>query len=67
MTDTPWRTTAQAAEYAHCHKVTILRRLEAGELKGHQVKFGGRWLIHRDDLDAWIRGESNVTPIRKSA
>lgn len=52
-----WHTTAQAAVYAECHPQTILSALQAGELKGSQRKAQGRWRIHRDDLDKWLRGE----------
>jgi excisionase family DNA binding protein len=51
-------TTEQAAEYASAHVDTILRALRAGLLHGGQRKFGGRWSIRRDCLDAWLDGES---------
>lgn len=53
-----WFSTAQAAEYAGVSTKTIRRALEAGRLKGGQDVPGGKWHIHRDDLDAWLRGES---------
>lgn len=30
--------------------------LKAGDLKGHKIKYGGRykWVIYRDDLEAYI-------------
>lgn len=51
-----WHSTATAAEYAGCHVDTLLAALRAGELRGSQRKVNGRWRIHRDDLDAWLRG-----------
>lgn len=53
-----WFSTRQAAEYAGKHQDTVRKALESGDLKGHQRGAGARWSIHRDDLDAWIRGES---------
>lgn len=51
-----WHTTRSAATYADCHVQTVLEALRAGELRGSQLKKNGRWRIHRDDLDAWLRG-----------
>lgn len=48
--------TTQAAEYGNCHRSTIVRALEAGELHGGQRKPKGRWSIRRDCLDAWLDG-----------
>lgn len=52
-----WHSTATAASYADCHPETVLAALRAGELRGSQRKPNGRWRIHRDDLDRWLRGE----------
>jgi excisionase family DNA binding protein len=66
-------TTAQAAEYAACHRSTLIRALEAGELHGGQRKAGGRWSIRRECLDAWLDGETChgrarvVTPVKAYA
>lgn len=51
-----WFSTAQAAEYAGCHVQTIRKAAAAGVLNGGQTAVGGRWRIHKDDLDAWLRG-----------
>lgn len=48
--------TTQAAEYAGCHRQTVLRALEAGDLHGGQRVAGGRWSIRRECLDAWLDG-----------
>lgn len=51
----------EAAEYARAGTTTILRALASGELQGEQPRTksgrGGKWRIHIDALDAWIRGE----------
>lgn len=52
-----WFSTKQAVEYTGRSKDYILEALATGDLKGHQRVVGGRWSIHRDDLDAWMRGE----------
>lgn len=49
-------TTKTAAEYADCSPLTVLRALEAGELRGGQRKKGGRWSIRLEDLDRWLDG-----------
>lgn len=56
LTDRVWFTAPQAAEYAGCHVRTLQSALQAGELTGSQRVTGGRWRIHRDDIDAWLRG-----------
>lgn len=53
-----WFNTRQAAEYAICSPQTIVRALQSGELQGAQRKEKGHWRIHRDWLDAWMRGEA---------
>lgn len=57
MTGRLWLNTTQAAEIADRHVDTVLVALQTGELDGGQRKKGGRWRIHRDCLDAWLRGE----------
>ncbi len=52
-----WFTTRQAGAYATYSPTTVLRACESGELKAYQKSPGSRWRIHRDDLDAWMRGE----------
>lgn len=60
----PWYSPVQAAPYAHVHKDTIYDALHEfvsskGKrgLRGYQRDANCKWLIHRDDLDAWVRGE----------
>lgn len=59
LKDRIWFTTQQAADYAGCDVQTIGRACRAGSLRAGQPfgGAGGRWRIHRDDLDAWLRGE----------
>lgn len=52
-----WFSTTQAAEYTGRHPKTLHKALAAGELNGNQRHAGCSWRIHRDDLDAWMRGE----------
>lgn len=66
--ESPWLTAPEAATYSRRHINTINLALRSGELKGQQPsgKRLGRWLIHRDDIDAWIRGEvaeARPTPV----
>jgi len=54
-----WFTTRQAAAYAGCHQQTVAEACRSGELRAGQPfgGAGGRWRIHRDDLDAWVGAE----------
>jgi excisionase family DNA binding protein len=49
--------TAQAAaEYLHCHRVTLYRLANQGKIPG--FRFGGEWRFLKSDLDRWIaKGE----------
>lgn len=53
-----WHNTEQASEYSGYHPDTIAAALRSGELVGTQRKKNGRWRIHRDALDAWLRGDA---------
>lgn len=56
--DSPWRTPEEVAVIARRKTSTINKALRAGELRGRQPGGkGGKWLVHIDDVDAWIRGE----------
>lgn len=54
-----WFTSKQAAEYAGVHQQTVADACRSGALRAGQPfgGAGGRWRIHRSDLDAWLRGE----------
>lgn len=56
--DRIWFSTTQAADYAGRHPKTILDALHIGDLKGSQRAAGCSWRIHRDALDAWLRGDA---------
>lgn len=53
-----WYSTEQAADYAGCDIQTVAKACRAGTLKAGQPfgGKGGRWRIHVEDLDAWLRG-----------
>lgn len=57
ISDRIWFTTNQAAEYTGRHRQTVANALRTGELEGNQRHVGSHWRIHRDALDAWMRGE----------
>lgn len=52
-----WFSTTQAADHAGCHRDTVIKACESGELHGSQRKPKGRWRIHVDCLDSWCAGE----------
>lgn len=53
-----WFNTTQAGEYTGRHPKTILHALYDGELRGSQKHPRCSWRIHKDWLDAWLRGET---------
>jgi hypothetical protein len=53
--DSPWLTPAEAAEYAKRHPKNVSAALRNGVLPGTQAARKGRWVVHRDDLDVWVR------------
>ena len=59
-----WMGVNEAAAYMRCHPKTVLKMLANEQAKpgsglmGHQKTVpNGVWRIHRDDVDAWIRGD----------
>lgn len=55
--DSPWLQLAEVCRYARAGRTDVLAALADGTLRGSQLKPGGKWRIHRDDVDAWLRGE----------
>lgn len=73
MTDSPYMTTAEVAEFARCSIKTVERawadyRHSGGRsgLRATQPRGAySRLLIHRDDADRWVRGEAPAGPARR--
>jgi excisionase family DNA binding protein len=53
MTD-PWMTTERAATYLSLTPDALRARVRRGTIPAHRD--GHRWLFHRDELDAHVRG-----------
>lgn len=53
---TEWLTPAQVNALTGRHVDTVRRALECGELHGHQRTRKGRWQVHPDAVEAWVRG-----------
>lgn len=51
-----WLTVTQAAAEAQLHEMTVYKRLQSGEIHGHQRTRKGRWSVHRSALDAHLSG-----------
>lgn len=52
----PWMSGPQVVGYSGCGRDTVYRALQSGELVGRQrVAPNGRWHVHRDDVDRWLR------------
>lgn len=54
--ESPWLVVSEAASYSRNDTAVIYGALASGELVGHRRGKRGQWRIHREDLDAWIRG-----------
>lgn len=52
----PWMTVPQVADYMSAPTSRIYKLTSTDELPHH--KEGGRLLFHRDEVDAYIRGEA---------
>ncbi|MYV26343.1 helix-turn-helix domain-containing protein [Rhodococcus sp. DSM 6344] len=62
----PWMTVPEAKTYARVGKHQIYQACRTKKLKARQqTEPHGVWIIHRDDLDAWLRGETSEQPIRR--
>ena len=59
----PWMTVPEVAAYARMGRTEILTALNDESLRGHQTKPGGKWRVHVEDVDAYLRGEV-AEPIR---
>lgn len=66
LSASPWLTVPEAAAYARRDRHTILDALGDHTLRGHRRGDRGRWRIHVDDLDAWIRGAIAEVQIEQS-
>lgn len=70
----PWLTVQEAADRARRHRNYVYKALWADQekpgsgLKGRQqVEPQGSWLIHVDDLDAWLSGDPAPRRLRRTA
>jgi len=70
----PWLTVQEAADRIRRHRNYIYKALWAEQakagsgLRGRQlVEPQGSWLIHLDDLDAWVSGDVAPRRLKRSA
>ncbi len=61
----PYFSLAAAAELYGLSATTLRHQIEREVLPG--VKFGRNWVVHRDDLDEYIRGRSRKAKLTRSA
>lgn len=50
-------TLAEAAKYLRVHPQTIYKMVRTGELPA--AKIGRAWRIHKDTLDAYLKGQTS--------
>ena len=61
----PYYSLAAAAELYGLSPTTLRHQIERGVLPG--VKFGRNWVVHRDDLDEYMKERSRkAKPVRSS-
>lgn len=73
MSESPYMTIAEVADYARCCVKTVERawadyRRSGGRqgLRATQRRGAySRVLVHRDDADRWVSGEAPVSPPRR--
>lgn len=53
----------EVAGYARCHVQTVYKAQRSGALKGAQAKPNAVVRFHRDDVDAWLKGETQ--PVKR--
>lgn len=58
VTDSPWLVVPEVQAYARASRHEVIDALNDGSLRGYQRAPGGKWRVHRDDVDAWLRGDS---------
>lgn len=64
-TSSPWMTVPEAAQYARRGHSAVYDACRTGQLKATQsVAPRGKWQIHRDDVDTWLRGGIAMKPAR---
>ncbi|MBY6411704.1 excisionase family DNA-binding protein [Rhodococcus sp. BP-252] len=60
-------TVIKTSEYTRRGKNLVYQSLHTGELRGTQhTRTGGTWLVHRDDLEEWMRRDSTSGPVWQS-
>lgn len=70
----PWLTVQEAADRVRRHRNSVYKALWAEQakpgsgLRGRQlVEPQGSWLIHVDDVDAWVAGEAPARRLKRPA
>lgn len=61
--NSPWMTADEVATYALCHIQTVYKAQRSGALTAAQSCVGGKLRIHRDDVDRWLRGQTQ--PVKR--
>lgn len=61
----PWMTVPEASKYSRRGLSAVYDACRTGQLKATQsVAPRGKWQIHRDDVDTWLRGGIAMKPVR---
>lgn len=53
-----WLSLSDAAEYCSLCSKTLLKYILEGEV--YASKKGGKWIVDRESLDAWLLGDETV-------
>ncbi len=58
-----WMSPNQIAAYTGHHYQTIYTAMRAGQLRASQRGKGLAWRAEREDVDAWVRGETPLARV----
>lgn len=56
-----WLTPADVQQMTGFSRTEVYGALQSGELVGHQRSKHKQWRIRREDVDAWVRGDTKAT------
>lgn len=63
----PWLTVKEAAAYCRCGERRIAAAVQMGEVPTYRTPgSAGRKIVHKDDLDSWIRTMAYTTPLAEA-
>lgn len=65
----PWLTRSEAARYCRCGERRIESAVRCGEIPSYRPKGSEdprRYIVHKDDLDTWVRSGLREWPVAEA-